>query len=111
LFAVGSGTGRGSLPGLRIQGTNGAYGNGPSVVKSHVDGIKMPAHTAYGITVVSLASSGGGLPDVGAFTDEKVYTVYVDMPARPEDPAPSYPLQYVLLHHPVASTALHSRPG
>jgi len=25
------------------------------------------------MTVVSLASGGGGLPDVGAFTDEKVY--------------------------------------
>ena len=96
----GSGSGKGSLPGLTIQGTSGAYGTGAAVVKSHIDGIKTPAQTAYGMTVVSLASSGGGLPDVGVFTDEKVYTVYVDMRATADDPAPSYTLQYALLQPP-----------
>jgi len=50
------------------------------------------------MTVVSLANSGGGLPDLGLFADEKVYTVYVDMRATAEDPAPSWTFQYALLH-------------
>ena len=108
---AGSGSGKGSLPGLTIQGTNGAYGNGAAVVKSHVDGIKLPAQTAYGMTVVSLASSGGGLPDVGVFEDEKVYTVYVDMRATPEDPAPSYTLQYALLQPPTGVDSASLQAG
>jgi len=108
---AGSGSGKGSLPGLTIQGTSGAYGNGAAVVKSHIDGIKMPSQTAYGMTVVSLASSGGGLPDVGVFTDEKVYTVYVDMRATPEDPAPSYTLQYALLQPPSGGDSASAQAG
>ena len=108
---AGSGSGKGSLPGLTIQGTSGAYGNGAAVVKSHVDGIKLPSQMAYGMTVVSLASSGGGLPDVGAFSDEKVYTVYVDMRATPEDPAPSYTLQYALLQPPAGADSASPQVG
>src|SRR5438093_5131388 len=108
---AGSGSGKGSLPGLTIQGTSGAYGTGAAVVKSHVDGIKLPAQTAYGMTVVSLASSGGGLPDVGVFEDEKVYTVYVDMRATPEDPAPSYTLQYALLQPPTGADSASLQAG
>jgi hypothetical protein len=49
------------------------------------------------MTIVSTASSGGGLPDLGVFRNEKVYTVYLDMKANDEDPAPSWILQYALL--------------
>ena len=31
---------------------------------------------AYGMTVTSTADSGGGLPDLGVFAHEKVYTVF-----------------------------------
>ena len=81
------------------------------MVKSHVDGIKLPAQTAYGMTVVSLASSGGGLTDVGVFEDEKVYTVYVDMRATPEDPAPSCTLQYALLQPPTGADSASLQVG
>jgi hypothetical protein len=53
--------------------------------------------TSYGMTIVSTASSGGGLPDVGVFQNEKVYTVYLDMRANDEDHAPSWTLQYAVL--------------
>ena len=76
-----------------------------------MDGIKLPAQTAYGMTVVSLASSGGGLTDVGVFEDEKVYTVYVDMRATPEDPAPSCTLQYALLQPPTGADSASLQVG
>ena len=34
---------------------------------------------AYGMTIASTAESGGGLPDLGVFAKEKVYTVFLDM--------------------------------
>lgn len=49
------------------------------------------------MTIAAMASSGGGLPDLGVFQNEKVYTVYLDMRAYDEDPAPSWTLQYALL--------------
>ena len=52
------------------------------------------------MNIVSTASSGGGLPDIGVFGNEKVYTVYLDMKANDEDPAPSWILQYALLQPP-----------
>ena len=39
------------------------------------------------MTITSTASSGGGLPDVGVFRNEKVYTVYLDMQAGDGDRA------------------------
>ena len=108
---AGSGSGKGSLPGLTIQGTNGAYGNGAAVVKSHVDGIKLPAQTAYGMTVVSLASSGGGLPDWACLRMRRsipfTSTCGQRLKIRP------LPIRCNMLccSRPLASTALHSRPG
>jgi outer membrane biosynthesis protein TonB len=49
------------------------------------------------LTIVSTGSSGGGLPDFGVFSDEKVYTVYINMRQTTDDPAPSWTLQYALL--------------
>ena len=49
------------------------------------------------MTIVSTAASGGGLPDLGVFEREKVYTVYLDMKANDEDPAASWILQYAVL--------------
>jgi hypothetical protein len=59
--------------------------------------IKIPSQTAYGMTVSSTADSGGGLPDVGAFAHEKVYTVYLDMRENTAEHAPSWTLQYARL--------------
>ncbi len=52
--------------------------------------------TTYNMNIVSTASSGGGLPDLGIFHNEKVYTVFLDMRATDEDHAPSWILQYAV---------------
>jgi len=64
------------------------------------------------MTVVATASSGGGLPDLGVFADEKVYTVYLDMRQTVEDPAASWTLQFALLRDPSADgSANRSQEG
>jgi hypothetical protein len=53
--------------------------------------------TSYHLIVEATAGSGGGLPELGLFHNEKVYTVYLDMRSSDEDPAPSWTLQYAVL--------------
>jgi len=52
------------------------------------------------VRVSSLGNSGGGLADYSVFSDEKVYTVYLDMRKTLDDPAPSWTLQYAVLRPP-----------
>jgi Gram-negative bacterial TonB protein C-terminal len=49
------------------------------------------------MTVVSTASSGGGLGDYGVFNNERVFTVYIAMKRSPEAEDPTWTLQYALL--------------
>jgi len=63
------------------------------------------------MNITSTASSGGGLSDFGVFENEKVYTVYLDMRANDEDPAPSWTLQYALLQPPAGSAASNGTSG
>ncbi|HYU46889.1 MAG TPA: hypothetical protein VEK84_12030 [Terriglobales bacterium] len=90
---AGSAPGTGGFPGITIQG--GRYGNG-AAGGLHAS-LAPRRQTSYNMNIVSTASSGGGLPDIGVFQNEKVYTVYLDMKASDEDPAPSWILQYALL--------------
>ena len=106
---AGNGTGKGGLSGLTIQGgsygssagargANGANGGSGSVnVSVERSAIKLPPQTAYGMTITSTADSGGGLPDLGVFAHEKVYTVFLDMRGTTNDRAPSWTLQYARL--------------
>jgi hypothetical protein len=64
-----------------------------------------PPQTSYNMTIVSTSHGGGGLPDLGVFHDEKVYTVYLDMRANQDDPAPSWTLQYAVLPSKTSETA------
>lgn len=57
------------------------------------------------MTVVSTASSGGGLPDLGVFASEKVYSVYLDMRTTSSDQIPSWTLQYAPLRAAQEETA------
>jgi len=105
---AGSAAGKGGLPGLTIQSRSyggagisvnsggGGAGGGISVDVQRVP-IKVVPQTAYGMTISSLAESGGGLPDLGVFAREKVYTVYLDMREPNVDYAPSWTLQYARL--------------
>jgi len=90
---AGSAPGTGGFPGITIQG--GRYGNG-AAGGLHAS-LAPRRQTSYNMNIVSTASSGGGLPDIGVFQNEKVYTVYLDMKASDEDPAPSWILQYAIL--------------
>ncbi|MCU1296240.1 MAG: hypothetical protein JWO91_518 [Acidobacteriaceae bacterium] len=97
---AGSAPGGGGFPGITIHG--GGYGNG-AAGSLHAS-VTPHRQTSYGMTITSTASSGGGLPDFGIFQNEKVYTVYLDMRANDEDPAPSWTLQYAVLQ-PLADSA------
>jgi hypothetical protein len=97
--STGSGTGAssapggGSFPGITIRG--GRYGNGNA--DSMLGKAEPRRQTSYNMTIVSTGSSGGGLPELGVFQNEKVYTVYVDVRTDDNDPAPSWTLQYAVV--------------
>jgi hypothetical protein len=87
----GSGHGSGHFPGITIQG--GRLEGGGTAAK--VQGATpVLAQSSYGMTIVSTASSGGGLADYGVFSNEKVYTVYLDARNTTADPATAWTLQY-----------------
>ena len=67
-----------------------------------------PPQTAYGMTISSTAESGGGLPDLGIFANEKVYTVFLDMRETNSDRTPSWTLQYSRLRS--AARKRHQAP-
>ena len=80
---AGNGTGKGGLPGLTIQGGtykrdagNGGRNGNDASREINITMDREPVQTAYGMTITSTADSGGGLPDLGVFAHEKVYTVF-----------------------------------
>jgi len=119
---AGSATGRGGLPGLTIQSrsyggagisvNNGGGGAGGGIgVNVERSPIKLPPQTAYGMTISSTADSGGGLPDLGVFAHEKVYTVFLDMRSMSSDRNPSWTLQYARLRSTAENDAGSSSEG
>ena len=96
---AGSAPGGGGFPGISIQGGRYGSGSGSGSMLAKAE----PRHpTTYNVNIVSTASSGGGLPDLGLgiFHNEKVYTVFLDMRATDEDHAPSWILQYAVQQPP-----------
>jgi hypothetical protein len=73
--------------------------------------IKLPPQTAYGMTISSTADSGGGLPELGVFAHEKVYTVFLDMRNTSGDHNPSWTLQYARLRSAVENDPSSSSEG
>jgi hypothetical protein len=119
---AGIATGRGGLPGLTIQSrsyggagisvNNGGGGAGGGIgVNVERSPIKLPPQTAYGMTISSTADSGGGLPDLGVFAHEKVYTVFLDMRSMSSDRNPSWTLQYARLRSAAENDAGSSSEG
>jgi hypothetical protein len=90
---AGAGYGGGAFPGITIQG--GSLGSG--AIGKTADGALLAPQTSYRMTILSTASSGGGLADFGVFSNEKVYTVYIDIRQTAEDRSPSWTLQYAPL--------------
>ena len=77
----------------------------------HHTGTPAPPQHSYGLTIVSTANSGGGLPDFGVFHYEQTYTVYVDVRRTVEDPAPSWTLQYAVLRGAAPQAGAAKSPG
>ena len=119
---AGNATGKGGLPGLTIQArsyggagisvNNGGGGAGGGIsVNVQRTPVKLPPQTAYGMTISSTADSGGGLPDLGVFAHEKVYTVFLDMRSTSSDYTPSWTLQYARLRSAAEKDASASSEG
>ena len=79
---AGAGKDGGAFAGMTIQGGSLQGVNGGSPVSP--TSLSVAPTSSYGMTIVSTASSGGGLPDFGVFSHEQVYTVYLDMRRTPD---------------------------
>jgi len=88
----GSGSGTGSFPGITIQGGE----NDQASAKSKPPFTIAP-QTSYGMTIVSTASSGGGLEDFGVFQNERIFTVYLPVKPSPELADPTWTMQYAVV--------------
>jgi TonB family protein len=64
----------------------------PSIVS--IESARSVESSYGGITVISTASSGGGLPHSEVFSNETIYTVYFDMKRPPTDGAPSWIFEF-----------------
>ena len=89
---AGSGSGSGSFPGITIQG-----GENSAATNNTAPGFTIEPQSAYAMTVVSTAESGGGLEDFGVFSGQRIFTVYVPMKRSPEEEDPTWTLQYGLV--------------
>lgn len=98
---AGSGSGTGSFPGITIQGGE----DSTEAAKNNPPAFTIEPQSSYGMTVVSTASSGGGLEDFGVFADERIFTVYIPMKRSPEDEDPTWTLQYGLLNSDASMSA------
>ena len=74
----------------------GSYDSGTAVNPDPVVHASRPLQTSYGVTVISTENSGGGLPYVGVFSNEQIYTVYLDMRESESDAIPSWILEFAL---------------
>jgi len=86
-----------TVQGGKLQGTGvaSAAASSPSTLTiGSSAGGSAAGPTAYGMTVVANAGTGGGLPDLGVFAKEQVFTVYIDMKNLSGFPAPAWTLQY-----------------
>lgn len=89
---AGSGAGSGPFAGISIIGGSGETGAGPSPVVATSP--PPPVQTAYGLFIVSSENHGGGLPSLGVFSDEQVYTVFLDMRQSQRDSTPLWTFEF-----------------
>jgi hypothetical protein len=99
-----AGNGKAAFPGITILGSSSGTGTGGGNIIS-IGGTPPPLQTSYGITIVSTETSGGGLPKFGVFSDEQIYSVYVDMRRTVSDSAPSWTFEYAVPKGSAAATA------
>ena len=86
-----------TIQGGRLEGTGvitGVAPRPPTVTFGNPPSNYAAIYAVYGITIVSNAGSGGGLPDLGVFAHEQVYTVYVEMKSKSGAVLTPWTLQY-----------------
>jgi Gram-negative bacterial TonB protein C-terminal len=107
----GVGTGRNAFPGVTIVGGNndGSTGRG-SAPGNSPSGNPGPPRTPYGVSIVTSGSTGGGLPSLGVFTNEQIYTAYLDMKWPNGAAAPSWTFEYAVIQKPAAAPAAPKAP-
>jgi TonB family protein len=90
----------GTIPGITIQGGEWENDSGParqlsqSAPQTQQNRLAPPS---YGLTIVSTGNSGGAVGDFGVFSDEPVFTVYIDIQGPERRPLPSWALQYAVM--------------
>lgn len=113
---TGAGAGSGSGPGKRrpfsgITIVGGSYDPGTAADAAPVVQARKPLQTSYGVTVISTENSGGGLPYVGVFSGEQIYTVYLDMRRDEADATPSWTLEFAVVRDPDAAQSASDAAG
>jgi hypothetical protein len=88
----GSGSGTGSFPGITIQGSEDTQAK-----VNTKPAFTIEPQASYGMTIVSTASSGGGLEDFGVFKNERIFTVYIPVKPSPELADPTWTMQYAVI--------------
>ncbi len=92
---TGGGSKKGAFAGITIVG--GVPDDGGGDVYEDEDPPETPPRplqTSYGLNIISTEDSGGGLPFVGVFTHEQIYTVYLDMRQAETDRDLSWTLEF-----------------
>jgi TonB family protein len=92
------GTGRDAFPGITILGgdsnSSAASRNSNSTTVAPAKTPRDPLQTSYSISILASGGTGGGLPDVGVFSNEQVHTVYLDMRETIEDEPVSWTVAF-----------------
>ena len=109
----GTGSGRnprgGVIPGITIlggeSGDSGFAHAPPPSPRTNASG-----QTSYGLTIVSSGNTGGAVGDFGVFSNEAVFTVYIDVHDSQGNPLPSWALQYALAGGEAAARDVVSPP-
>ncbi len=111
---TGSGSGSGNGPGGGFFGgitIIGGVGNTGSAANSSIrPPPPKPLQTAFGYTVISTESSGGGLPVYEVFGQEQIYTVFLDMRQVETDPDRSWTLEFSVIQETSAQANAAGNP-
>jgi hypothetical protein len=99
------GAGKDAFPGISILGGTVKGGTTAGIALSanaaaniiSINGNPLPLQTSYGVTILSTETSGGGLPQFGVFSNEQIYTVYLDMRRTITDTAPEWTFEYAVV--------------
>ena len=101
---AGAGPGKSAFPGITILGGHLETGTARNSAVVNLGPPPAPPpppaparKKSYGVIIMSTEDSGGGLAKFKVFSNEQVYTVYLDMRRTATDPSPSWTAEYAVL--------------